>query len=256
MKNKRVYRWLVVLGVLATITVNGLANSLPINGLNTGEISDRFEIYFVPAGYVFSIWFIIYVGLIAYAVYQVLPGSKDNLRLDRAAGWLLLASAANIAWIFFWHYLLFGWSLVAMTILLLSLINVYTQLEIGRSAADPGEFWLARVPISIYLGWISVATIANVTQVLYYFDWSGWGIPDAVWATIMLGVGTLLGWIMALTRKDIAYLGVLIWAFIGIALEHQGTPLVTWSAWAAAALSAAAVLFTALKRSSVSTLVQ
>jgi hypothetical protein len=246
-KENRIWRWLALVGIAATITINVLANSLPINGLNTGEISDRFEIFFVPAGYVFSIWFVIYVGLIAFAVYQILPGNLANPRLDQAAGWVVLASAANIAWIFCWHYLLFGWSLVAMTLLLLSLIIIYTTLKTGREPVEAGEFWLVRVPFSIYLGWISVATIANVTQVLYFFDWGGWGISDAAWTAVMLGVATVLGWTMALSRRDIPYLLVLIWAFIGIALKFPGTQLVAVSAWAASGLLAAAVVWTALQ---------
>lgn len=253
MKGKRLIRWLVVIAIAATIIVNVLANSLPINGLNTGEISDRFDIFFVPAGYVFSIWFLIYVGLIAYAVYQILPDNQENSRLDRAAGWVLLASAANIAWVFCWHYLLFGWSLVAMTILLLSLIMVYTQLGIGRDEVSASEFWFVRVPFSIYLGWISVATIANVTQVLFVFDWGGWGISEEIWTAIMLAVATILGWIMALNRRDIPYLLVLIWAFTGIALKFPGTQLVAVSAWAASGLLAAAVVWTALQRRSRNT---
>jgi len=250
MEGKRLIRWLVVIAIAATIIVNVLANSLPINGLNTGEISDQFDIFFVPAGYVFSIWFLIYVGLIAYAVYQILPENQENSRLDRAAGWVLLASAANIAWIFCWHYLLFGWSLVAMTILLLSLIMVYTQLGIGRDEVGASKFWFVRVPFSIYLGWISVATIANVTQVLFVFDWAGWGISEEIWTAVMLAVATVLGWIMALDRRDIPYLLVLIWAFTGIALKFPGTQLVAVSAWAASGLLAAAVVWTALQRRS------
>ncbi len=250
MKENRIWRWLALVGIAATITINVLANSLPINGLNTGEISDRFDIFFVPAGYVFSIWFLIYVGLIAYAVYQILPDNQENSRLDRAAVWVVLASAANIAWIFCWHYLLFGWSLLAMTLLLLSLIMIYTTLKIGREPVDPGEYWLVRVPFSIYLGWISVATIANVTQVLFVFDWGGWGISEEIWTAVMLAVATVLGWIMALDRRDIPYLLVLIWAFTGIALKFPGTQLVAVSAWAASGLLAAAVLWTALQRRS------
>lgn len=248
MKRTRLLRWLTVLSIGATILINMLANTLPINGLNTGEISDRFDIYFVPAGYVFSIWFIIYVGLIALGVYLVLPADWDNERLDRILGWLMLSSAANIAWIFCWHYLLFQLSLVAMVILLVSLIMAYIRLEIGKTPAGPGEFWLVRVPVSVYLGWISVATIANVTQVLYINEWGGWGISDAAWAAIMLFVAAGLGWVMVLTRRDIPYLLVLIWALLGIAFKHQSTQLVSGSAWAAVGLCALALFVSMTRR--------
>ena len=94
----------VVLTILATIVVNALANALPINGQNTGQISDRFHVYFVPAGYVFSIWGLIYLGLIAFAIFQALPSQRENPRLRKVGWWIALGGLANIAWIFLWHY--------------------------------------------------------------------------------------------------------------------------------------------------------
>ena len=103
--NKDVVRqWLNVLAVLATLVVNGLANALPLNGQNTGAISDRFHVYFVPAGYVFAIWGIIYLGLIGFAIYQVLPAQRENPRLRRSGYSFALSCAANIIWLFLWHY--------------------------------------------------------------------------------------------------------------------------------------------------------
>ena len=102
---------LVLIAAFATIIFNILANALPLNGLNTGELSDRFQIFFVPAGYVFSIWGLIYLGIIAYAIYQVLPAQKENPRL-RSIGYLFILSClANISWLFLWHYELFEFTL-------------------------------------------------------------------------------------------------------------------------------------------------
>ena len=161
-----------IVAILAVIIVNFLANALPINGQTTGEVSDRFEIYFVPAGYVFSIWGLIYVALVAFAVYQALPAQRDNPRLERVGYLFVLSCLANIVWIFLWHYEQFGLSVVAMLILLLSLIFVYLRLEIGTSTVSAGEKWLIRVPFSIYLGWITVATVANITNFFEVIQWS------------------------------------------------------------------------------------
>jgi len=227
---------LVVLGVIAVIVVNILANALPLNGLNTGEISDRFDIYFVPAGYVFSIWLLIYLGLMAYAIFQALPAQKENPRL-RSIGYLFLLSClANIIWLFLWHYEVFLFTLVAMLILLLSLIAIYLRLDVGRVRVSRGEKWFVHIPFSVYLGWISVATIANASQLLYYLGWNGWGIPPEIWAVIMLAVGVILSAAMSLTRADIAYSLVLIWAYVGIAVAQAGTPVVVASAWIGAGL--------------------
>jgi hypothetical protein len=233
---------IVVIAVIATLVVNGLANALPLNGQTTGEISDRFQVYFVPAGYVFSIWGLIYVGLILYAIYQALPTQRENPRL-RATGYLFaLSCLANIVWLFLWHYQLFLLTLVAMGALLLLLIAIYVRLGIGRTAVSPAERWLVQLPFSIYLGWISVATIANVTSVLDYVNWNGWGISPEVWTAIMLLVGVGLVLAMAFTRGDVAYGLVIIWAFIGIALKHSGTPFVATSAWLAVGLVVVALV--------------
>ncbi|MBM3135205.1 MAG: tryptophan-rich sensory protein [Chloroflexi bacterium] len=238
MDKDKVRQWAVVLGVIATIALNALANIIPFNGQTTGEISDRFQVYFVPAGYVFSIWGLIYLGLVAFGVYQVLSAQGDNPRL-RSTGWLFVGSCvANIAWIFFWHYEIFPLTLVAMLTLLALLIVIYLRLGIGRTQVPAAEKWCVRVPFSIYLGWITVATIANVTDLLEYLNWSGWGVRPEVWAVIMLIAGAIITSLVILTRGDIAYGLVIVWAFIGIAVKQASTPLVANTAWVMTALVA------------------
>lgn len=238
MKRSVLIQILVVLAVLATITINGLANALPLNGQNTGEISDRFQVYFVPAGYVFSIWGVIYLGLILYGIYQALPSQRDNPRLASTDLLFLLSCVANIAWLFLWHYNQFPLTLLAMLVLLGSLILIYLRLGIGIVQVPAAERWQVHVPFSIYLGWVTVATIANVTSLLDYLNWSGWGISDQAWAVIMLAAGTIIASLVALRRGDVAYMLVIIWAFIGIAVKHAGTPLVAGAAWVATIVAA------------------
>jgi len=233
---------IVVIAVIATLVMNGLANALPLNGQTTGEISDRFQVYFVPAGYVFSIWGLIYVGLILYAIYQVLPAQRDNPRL-RATGYLFtLSCLANIVWLVLWHYEFFLLTLVAMGALLLLLIAIYLRLGIGQVAVSTAERWLVQLTFSIYLGWISVATIANVTSVLDYLNWGGWGLSPEIWTVIMLLAGVGLAFGMAFTRGDVAYGLVIIWAYAGIAVKHSGTPGVATAAWIAVGLVVLAVV--------------
>jgi len=232
----------VLLSTVAVIVVNGLANALPLNGQTTGEISDRFDVYFVPAGYVFSIWGLIYLALIGYSIYQVLPSQRENPRLRRT-GWLyVLSCLANIAWLFLWHYEFFELTVVAMAGLLLLLIAIYLALGTGRTRVSAAETWLVRVPFSIYLGWITVATIANVTSLLDYLNWSGWGISPDLWAVIMLIVATIIASAVSLSRADVAYALVIIWAFVGIAVKHSATTNVAVTAWVAAAVVALMLL--------------
>jgi hypothetical protein len=237
-----VRQWLTLIAVVVTITINGLANALPLNGLTTGEISDRFDVFFVPAGYVFSIWGLIYIGLVGYAVYQVLPSNRENPRLQRISYLFITSSIANIAWLFLWHYEFFAWTLVAMLSLLITLIAIYLRLDIGRESVPTSEHWLVNVPMSIYLGWITVATIANVTSLLDFLNWSGWGISPEIWAVLMIVAGLIIASLMSLTRNDIAYLLVIIWAFIGIAVKHSSVPLVSTTAYIVAALIVGLVL--------------
>ena len=221
----------VILTILATISVNGLANALPINGQNTGEISDRFEVYFVPAGYVFSIWGLIYLGLIAFAIFQALPSQRDNPRLRAAGWWVSLGGLANIAWIFLWHYEQFPLTLVAMLVLLATLIVTYLHLEIGRSAVSAAERWAVRLPFSIYLGWITVATVANVTSVLDFLQWDGFGIAPEIWMAIVLAAVLVIAALMNFTRRDVAYAAVILWALAGISVKHAAVPAVAIPTW-------------------------
>ena len=238
---------LVFIAAFATIIVNIIANVLPLNGLNTGEISDRFQIFFVPAGYVFSIWGVIYIGLIAYAIYQVLPAQRENSRLQSIGYIFILSCLANITWLFLWHYEVFNFTLLAMLVLLLSLIAIYLRLDIGRSEVSRVEKWAVHVPFSIYLGWITVATIANTTQLLYYLGWSGWGISAETWTVIMLAAGVIISALMSITRADVAYSLVLVWAYIGIAMKHGETPIVSTSAVVAAGLILVILIFVSIR---------
>jgi benzodiazapine receptor len=238
----RLRQWVNVLAVVITIAINGLATSLPLNGRTAGEIADLFQIYFVPAGYAFAIWGPIYLGLTAFAVYQALPSQRENARLRRVGYSFTLSCMANVSWLFLWHYGLYPLSLLAMLALLLLLITVYLRLGIGRATVSAGESWLVHIPFSIYLGWITVATIANVSSVLYYVNWDGWGVSPEAWTVIMLLAATGIASAVSLTRGDIAYMLVIIWAFAAIAVKHAGTPMVTTAAWVVTVLGALILL--------------
>lgn len=237
MKKITVAQIITVLVTLLTIGVNILANALPLNGLYTGDISDRFDIYFVPAGYVFSVWGVIYIGLLVYALFQVLPAQAGNPVLKKIAPYYWLSSLANIIWIFLWHYQVFSLTVLFMVLLLISLLIIYRNLEASEGLLK----WMVKLPFSIYLGWISVATIANFAQWLYYLEWNGWGIDPAFWAVIMLAVASVLGVLMSWLKNDTPYGLVLIWAFVGITVSQAGTGNVVFAAWIGAGLIALSI---------------
>lgn len=234
--------------VVLALTVNILASTLPLNGQNTGEISDRFDVYFVPAGYVFAIWGIIYIGWIAFAVYQFLPAQKENPRLQNLGYLFALSGVFNAAWLFCWHYNQFGLSVIVMLALLATLIGSYLKLDVGRAPTSAVERWCVDIPFSVYLGWISVATVANVTSYLDFINWNGFGIPALTWAVIMIAVASLLGLLMALTRRDSGYLFVLVWSFVGIAISQAEFAPVANSAWLAAALAFGLAIYSIIQR--------
>ena len=234
--------------IIGALTVNVLASALPLNGQNTGEISDRFQVYFVPAGYVFAIWGIIYMGWIAFAIYQFRPSQKESPRLRRLGYLFAVSNIANAAWLFCWHYNVFGLSVLIMLSLLGLLVASYLRLDVNRSSVSRAERWCVDIPFSVYLGWITVATVANIADWLYLIEWNGFGIPPHFWAVIMIGVASLLGLAMALLRGDAAYLIVLVWAFVGIAVKQSAAPLVSISAWIAAALMFGLAIHSLIRR--------
>lgn len=238
-------RFVSVALTLFTITINALANILPFNGQTTGEISDRFAIRFVPAGYVFSIWGLIYLGLMVFAIYQALPSQRGTKVLDQIAPVYWVASLANTAWIVLWHYEQFPITIIVIVVLLLSLIAIYRKVD---TKADASFRWCVQLPFSIYLGWVSVATIANAAQVLTYLEWNAWGLSADTWAVIMLAVASLLGVVMLLRERNAAYALVLVWAFVGIALKQADSALVANAAWVFAGLLAAGSGFTVFRK--------
>lgn len=242
-----------ILSMVLAITVNVLAAALPLNGQNTGEISDRFKVYFVPAGYVFSIWGLIYIGWIAFAVYQALPTQKEDPRLRRLGYWFALSGLFNAAWLFCWHYNRFGLSVLVMLALLGLLIASYLRLNVGRTRPSSAARWCVDIPLSVYLGWITVATVANISDWLYFVHWDGLGLDPQLWAVVMLVVAAVIGGLMARTRRDAAYVLVLVWSFIGIALKQAAAPLVASTAWITAVIAFGLALYAIFWRRRVAT---
>ena len=242
-------QWVNLIAMLAALTVNILANTLPLNGLNTGDISDRFQVYFVPAGYVFSIWGLIYIGWIAFIIFQFRRSQQASPRLRRLGYWFAWSCVFNATWLFCWHYERFGLSVLVMLALLTTLIVSYLRLDVARAQVGTAERWSVDVPFGVYLGWVSVAAIANISDYLYLLQWDGFGLAPQAWAVIMLAIASLVGVVMARTRRDAAYLLVFVWAFSGIAVKHAGSALVEQAAWVAAGLALALAVISLVRSS-------
>lgn len=220
---KKLFPILNVVLFLATVAVNALANILPINGYKTGEVSTFYPNLFVPAGFTFAIWGVIYLGLTFFVLYQAGVFTKNEekpLGLAAEIGWLfVLSSLANVAWIFLWHYFFIPSTLIVMVVLLFSLMGINKVLE-QRQDISKKEYWFVQVPFKIYLGWISVATIANVTAVAVDLNWGRFGLSEMFWAITMIVAAGLLGFLSLYLKKEPFFSAVIIWALLGIVVRH------------------------------------
>lgn len=226
-KSPTIINYLVIVFYLAMVGVNALANILPINGITTGEVSDSYPNLFAPAGLTFSIWGVIYLLLGIYSVYQLLDYRKtrDNSKarlLNRIGFIFILSCLANIGWILAWHNLWIGISTILIFFLLICLI-VINQMTKKTSQFTNWEKILIRVPFSIYFGWITVASIANVTTLLVDLNWNGWGFSEQAWTIVILLVGLVIALVTMISNRDIIYGLTVIWAYLGIAIKHYST---------------------------------
>jgi len=212
-----------LLGFLGTIVVNALANILPINNLTTGELSDLYPNLFVPAGLTFAIWAVIYVLLAIFVVYPLIPSVRRDLQkvdfVRRIGPLFFISCIANIGWIFAWHYQIVPLSLILMLALLGCLLAIYLRLKIGNSDAPRAQKYLVHLPFSVYLGWITIATIANFTALLVDINWGRWGLSEQFWAVAVIAVGIAIALSVLFTRKDIYYCLVVDWALLGILIK-------------------------------------
>ena len=221
--NSVLLKWSNIVAFVLTIIVNSLAGSTKlIGGVTTAQISDANPTLITPAGYVFSIWGIIYVLLGVFVVYQALPSQKGK-EYSKKIGWLfVLSSIINIAWLFLWQYNFLSLSVVLIFLLLITLILIYTRLGIGKTNAKLSEKLTTQLPFSVYLGWITIASIANVSVTLVSIGWDGFGIGVETWATLIVIVALAITLLVLATRKDIGYGLVIVWALIGIAVKQSG----------------------------------
>ncbi len=207
--------------------VNFLANYLPLNGKNTGTLSDQYPNLFVPAALTFSIWGVIYILLIIFVVYNIIKAFKDadfiNRRLDILIDFVITC-ILNIAWVFAWHYEKIVLCVIIMILFLLTLLSIFVSQKKLQKTEKLSILYT--VPIDFYLGWISVASIANITALLVFYGFSGFGISASIWTAIMIIIGGILGLIMLFKYDSIAYSIVIIWAYIGIIIKRSSlTPV-------------------------------
>jgi hypothetical protein len=224
-------KWLNLAAFVAVVFVNVLAGSTTIiGGKTTAQVSDANPTLITPAGYVFSIWAVIYALLGVFVVFQALPSERGR-DFRGKVGWLfIISSVLNVFWLFLWQFEHLIFSVIVMFLLLATLTLIYLRLEIGKSKVQLREKIAFHLPFSVYLGWITIASIANVAVALVSVGWDGFGISPETWAIIIAITALLIAILVVLTRKDIAYGLVVIWALLGIAAKqstHQNILITT-----------------------------
>lgn len=218
-----------IIALLLTVAFNTFSQ-LPSSNFGVGtnaEIANRYpDLYYFPANTAFSIWGVLYLLLFAFVIYQALPAQRDNPQIERV-GWLFVVSCIfNVAWITCFQYEQFALSMVMMLGLLATLITLYLRLGIGRTTVALRDKLLVHVPFSAYLGWITAATVTNAAYVLQNAEWDGFGIAPEYWAAILLVITGVLGLIMLIRNRDIAYALVIAWATFWIYSRHSNVQIV------------------------------
>lgn len=211
-----------VLAFALTVVINALAGGTRLlGGKLTAEISDAYPTLITPAGYVFSIWGVIYILLGVFVVYQLLPSQREKNYHEKISWLFVLTCLLNITWLFLWQYEYLTISVVIMFMLLATLITIYLRLNIGKSAAPLSDRLAVHLPFSVYLGWITIASIANVAVMLVSVRWDGFGISPETWAIMIIVIALLVTLLVVATRRDLAYGLVIIWALLGIAAKQS-----------------------------------
>ncbi|WP_027340615.1 hypothetical protein [Halonatronum saccharophilum] len=222
--NRRILQLLNLLAFILVVVINALANILPINDYTTGEVAGLYPNLFTPAPITFSIWGLIYLSLAFFTLYQLrgllsIPDSQVDF-LDRIGYLFFISSLANASWIFAWHYLKIGLSFIIMLVLLTSLILIYNRLEIGLRRVSRSEKLFVHLPFSIYTGWITVATLANLTTLLVDLNLYDNIIPAIPWTIGMIAIAVIVGRYIYIKRRDLYYNLVIVWALLGIIIKR------------------------------------
>lgn len=239
-----------LLSTVLVIIWNYYTVAYGFNGNTVGELSAEYFNLFTPAPYAFSIWGIIFVGLIAISFFTVIQAHRDSGTLaiyEPAINWLTLANVLNALWVYAWlsEYTLF--SVLIMMGILLSLMSALLNTDIHRTDASRSAYWLLEVPLSVYAGWIMVAMVANMSA---YLAKSGWEalFGELTWALILITISTFLYLTVLWKQRSIPFACVGVWALIAIGVRHSDDyNLLSLVAWIGASVLGLAIIVQLLR---------
>jgi len=221
-KNEWIMKVTVSVTYAVMLLINGFANILPLNNVSTGGVSDAYANLFAPAGITFAIWAVIYIALGGHVLFQFRQkfySPETGAMVQKMRIWFTVSNIANGLWVFSWHFDRIGLSLICMLVILIALIKCNLLLHTAKLTAHERR-WI-QVPFSLYFGWITIATIANVTTWLVSLNWQGFGLRDDLWTSLIVLIGLAIATRIIVKFRDITYGVVILWAFIGILIKHS-----------------------------------
>ncbi|WP_299220986.1 tryptophan-rich sensory protein [uncultured Aquimarina sp.] len=222
---KKILAILNLLSVVFVLAINYLSQALRFNNTTIGELSNTYDNLFTPASYAFAIWGIIFLGLIAYSIYQIrnaFLSSKKAEFIEQTSYWFMIANLLNGCWVLAFVYEFTGLSVLIMIGILISLLKIIINTNMERWDAPIGTIAFVWWPICLYSGWIAVATIANISAYLSKIDWNGFGISEVSWTITMITIAVLLNIYMIIKRNMREFALVGAWALTAIYVRHNG----------------------------------
>lgn len=227
----RLRQVLVVFSIISMIGMNYLSNVRAFAETTNADVSRKYQTLITPAGYAFAIWGVIFLGLLAFAVFQALPSQRENPRFRAAGPWVILNTLCNAIWSPIFNNQQIGLALVVILVMFVSLLLVMDRLRVGREMVRKRETWLARVPFSIYFGWLTVATVLNVTVFLKATAFDQSMLPESGWAAAVLVIAFVVGVFLFNRYRSAAYILVFAWAYAAIATAQKDVAYVPLFAW-------------------------
>lgn len=238
---KKILQILNGIAFVSVVFINYLSNTGAMNGKTIGSLSDTISSLFTPAGYAFSIWGLIYLFLFGFVIYQgrsLFVKVKNDDFIEKIGFWFIISCIANSAWVFFWIYEYTGISCISIFLLLFSLLKIVTNNKMQLEKVKKSKLLLLSLPFVIYSGWVTVASVANVSSYLVKINWNGFGVSAEIWTIIMIIIATFINLIVLFKRKMYAFVLVGAWALIAIGVANKEN----YNAIALAAFIAAGLL--------------
>jgi translocator protein len=248
MKKHLFFAILNVLSLAVTLSVSITTNIDEINVISTGDITNKFDILFKPSAYVFSIWSIIYMGLIVFAVFQILPAQLKSGFHGKIGIYFIVCNIANALWMYNWHYENFLLTVLLIIVMLYCLAKIYSHLEIGLTNVSLMEKLSAHFPFSFYTAWICIGTVVNIFVYIESRQWTGFGIPEYVWFSIALLASIALLFYIIYKRTDMAFGFVFLWSFVGIADQNAGHITASRISWIGVGIIICILIYGILKK--------